>query len=213
MPSASQCLAPEVFAEGLGLVWCEPTTALTDGLLTALLLVLGWRSRGKARAFFLLMSFAFLAGGSRHLLHYELHSLVPVASRLQNCASSVAIGSLPGVLALGRTPRSQARAEWAYGVVAGVFILGHLVLDSFLLTVVHQAVAFLGATAILLLQGRARRFRWFLVSVALGAVCAVIFGERLSPHPRFNHNDLAHVVMLGSFGALWRQVRVSAPPR
>ncbi len=207
MPATTQCLAPDVFLEVFGAIWCEPTTVLTDLLLVALLLGLAMRSRGAARAHFALMAAAFLLGAARHLLHHELQELVPAISRVQNCATALALGLLARLLVLGRSARTQGVFDRGYLVAAAAFVIGHLLLDSFLLTVMHTAVAQLLAAAVVLAQGRVRGYRWFLVSVGLGLVCAGLYGFQRGPHPWFNHNDLAHLVMLPAYGALWLQLR------
>lgn len=208
MTPDSLCKSPDVFLHGFGLVWCEPTTAVTDLLLTGVVVLLGLRSTGgRARAWFFLMATALLAGGTQHLLHHELGDLVPVLTRLQNCASSAALGLLAGLLALGRSPQEWRRLELVYVSLAVGFVLAHLSLDTFWLTFAHQAIALLGAAALVLLQGRARSYTWYLASVGLGLVCALIYAVQLSPHPWFNHNDLAHLFMAPYFGAMWMQLR------
>ncbi len=204
---ASQCLAPDVYVRLLDRVWCEPATVITDVLLAIQLLWYAARSRGKARAWFALMALAFALGGARHLLHHELLELVPAFSRLQNIAGSAALGLLASLLALGNGARRQRRAEWIYGLVAGGFILAHVALDHFLLTVAHQALALLGATAVVLLQGRARSYLPFLGHVALGLVCAAVFALRLAPHPWFDQGAVAHLLMLPAFALMAAQLR------
>ncbi len=204
-PIAS-CLDNAVYIELSGRVLCEPLTVLTDALLALQLLWFAGRSRGRARLWFALMALTFALGGGRHLFHHELPELLPWMSRVQNIASSVALGLVASLLALGRGARGQARAELVYGLAAAGFVLGHLLLDSFLLTVIHQALALLGAAGLLLVQGRDRAYRPYLIHVGLGILCALIFLLRLSPHPWFDHNALAHVIMLGAFWAFWEQL-------
>ncbi len=205
---ASRCLAPDVYLELGGQIWCEPTTVLTDGLVAVLLAFLAWRSRGAARGYFLLGTVAFVLGGARHLVHHELSEMIPILSRAQNISSSLAMGLLATVLKVGRSPREQRGADLFYAVLAGVFVLAHLVFDVFVLSVVHASVAQLLAAGVLALQGRlATTHRWFLASLVLGLVCGAVFGLKLSLHAWFNANDLAHIFMLPAYAFLWLQLR------
>lgn len=208
MPAASQCLSPEIYVELGGRVWCEPTTVVTDLLVVGLLLVLTARARrGLGRAYFALLAAAFLAGAARHLLQHEAPNLPGVLSRVQNVASSGALGLLGSVLLLGRDGRGQRRVALVWGGMAGVFGVAHLLWDHFALTVAHQAVAQLAAAGVVLARGQVHPYRWFLGSLGLGVLCAVVFAAPLAPHPWFNQNDLAHVLMLPAFGLMGRQLR------
>jgi len=203
----TQCLSPDVHLDLLGRVWCEPTTVITDWLLTLQLVWLAALSRGRARGYFLLMGLAFMVGGARHLLHHQAPDAIASMSILQNCASSGALGLLAGLLAVGRGARWRGRADGVYGAMALLFVLGHLTLGGFGLTVAHQALALLAAAGVVVAQGRWSQYRGFLIHVALGAGCALIYALRIGAHPWVDHNVLAHLLMVPAFLALWLQLR------
>jgi hypothetical protein len=203
----AHCLQDGVHLELLGRLWCEPLTSLTDALLALQLLWYAKRTRGSARLWFVLMAAGFTLGGARHLLHHQLPELTPLLSRVQNIAGSSALALLAALLDLGGSVAGQRRAQRLYMAVAALFLVGHLVFDLFLLTVTHQTLALLGAAGWVLLQGRAREYRAYLIHVGLGLLCAVIFLLRLAPHPWFDHNALAHVIMLGAFATFHAQLR------
>ncbi|MCB9779281.1 MAG: hypothetical protein H6742_12010 [Alphaproteobacteria bacterium] len=209
-PIPTHCLSPDVYVHALGRVWCEPTTFATDLLLALLLAVLAARARpdgnGGGRAYFALLSVAFLVGGLRHLLHHELLALVPALSRVQNVASSLSLGLLGPVLALGRDGRERRVVAVAWGLLAAGFVVAHLVSGAFWLTIAHQSIAQLAAVAVVVATGRAQDYRWFLGSIGLGLVCAVLFATKAAPHPWFNHNDLAHLIMLPAFWLMGAQL-------
>lgn len=183
-----------------GRLWCEPMTVATDGLLLALCAALALRQRGAGRAFFALTAATFGLGGLRHLVYAEWHQLVPPLSQSSNTTSSLALTALVFALPAPRIARTLAV------ILAAGMIIGHLLLDHILLSVVHSAVVFFGILGAVVVGGRFQEHRWFLVSFGLSLVAAVVFGLRLTPAFWFNHNDLAHIALLGAYVALGRQL-------
>jgi len=55
-------------------------------------------------------------------------------------------------------------------------------------------------------DGKARRLghRWLKRAVGISLFGLVILALKLSPHPRFNHNDLYHVIQMGGLYCLYR---------
>lgn len=189
-----------------GRLWCEPMTVATDGLLLLLCAALAAQHRGAARSFFALMAAAFGLGGLRHLVYAEWPGLVAPLSQSQNTAGSLALTALIAALPSPRWARGAALA------LAVVMIAGHLLIDHFLLSVLHTAVVFFGILGAVLASRRLAEFRWFGLAFALSLVAAVVFALRLAPAFWFNHNDLAHVVLLGAYAALGQQLRSSQQP-
>ena len=184
-----------------GRLWCEPMTVATDGLLAMWCVVLAARVQGAARVFFGLMALAFGLGGLRHLIYAEWHALVAPLSAISSTAGSLALAAL--VFALPSPRWAQHLAV----VLAVVFALGHLLLNHIALPIAHSAVVFFGIQGAVLASGQGAAYRWFGLALGLALVAAGVFALRLSPMLWFNHNDLAHIVLLGVYGALGRQLR------
>ncbi len=197
------CMIPDNQLMAGGLIWCEPVTALTDGLLAALCLALLSRHRGLARGFFTLAAAAFTLGGLRHLVFAEWPGLVPGLSRASNVANSLSLLLLLlAAVPWGRRGRAAAVAG------TGAVIVGHLWLDHFLLSVLHSAATF---TAILACSLRSPDVsRWFYAAFALSLLAGLVFGLAFAPALFFNHNDLAHVLLMGAYVALHRHLRVTS---
>lgn len=196
------CMIPDNHLVAAGLTWCEPVTVLTDGLLAALCLALCARHRGLARGFFALAAAAFALGGLRHLVFAEWPGLVPGLSRASNTANSLSLL----LLLLAAVPWGQ-RGRAAAVVGTGAVIVGHLWLDHFLLSVLHSAATF---TAVLVCSLRRPDSRWFHAAFALSLLAGLVFGLAIAPAPFFNHNDLAHVLLMGAYVALHRHLRVTS---
>ncbi len=79
--------------------------------------------------------------------------------------------------------------------------------DSFTLVIVDYGsalVAVLLAAWFIRPSGLTPAAGWITAAVAVAAVAGVIQWARLAPHPRFNHNDLFHVVQMASLYLLYR---------
>jgi hypothetical protein len=196
-------MIPENHLVLAGLVWCEPVTVITDGMLALLCVVLLPRHRGLARGFFALAAVAFALGGLRHLVGAEWPGLVPGLSRASNTANSLSLALLLlAVVPWGRRSRAVIVAG------TGAVIIGHLWLDHFVLSVLHSAAAFITILSVSLRIPH--DFRWFYVSFALSLLAGLTFGLVLAPATFFNHNDLAHLLLMGAYVALHRQLRVTS---
>jgi len=197
------CMIPENHLVLAGLVWCEPVTVLTDGMLALLCLALLPRHRGMARGFFALAAVAFALGGLRHLVGAEWPGLVPALSRASNTANSLSLA----LLLRAAVPWGQrGRAVIVAGT--GAVIIGHLWLDHFLLSVLHSTAAF--TTILAASRHQHHAFYWFYSSFALSLLAGITFGLVLAPATFFNHNDLAHLLLMGAYVALHRQLRVTS---
>ena len=69
-------------------------------------------------------------------------------------------------------------------------------------------ITFAAMSALLFLRGATRPAVWMLACVALNVAGVAVQLRNLSPHPRFNHNDLFHVFQLAALGCLYAAVRV-----
>ena len=82
-----------------------------------------------------------------------------------------------------------ARSD-AFGLALGAYTAAMLV------AAVQQATAYASA--------RAPSAAWILAGVALSVAGGAVQVMRLAPHPRFNHNDLYHVIQMGALYLFYR---------
>lgn len=206
----------------------EPTTTLTDYLVAiastwwGVALLRDARRRGSVAARwwgagFLAVAVAAAAGGTVHgfgpalgadgaaiLWRASLAALAAFAV----CAAATAIadgvapeprGPLPllvGALFAAALTAAILRPAFSTAIVIYGLGLGALV--------VQQAVAWIGR--------RAPSGPWIVAGGALAAAGSLVQHLGLAPHPRFNHNDLFHVIELGAGWLFYRGGRRLGEP-
>ena len=198
----------------------EPMTMLTDYLLGALALVLAFRLFGAASesgqittrlwAFgFVMTAVAAFVGGTYHGFIQMLPETVGrVCWKITLVSTGFASGSLLCAAVMAAT---TGTLEW---ILLGVVVLKLLVFlevvmtrDNFLLVVVDYGSALLAillAAWFLRPTGITPAAGWLAAGVGVSVVAGVIQAFRLAPHPKFNHNDLFHVVQMAAIYCLYR---------
>ena len=180
----------------------EPTTVLTDYALAAVSAFLGCKLIPYSR--FWSLAFAALAlgallGGTWHgfwqndLLWKATTLSVGVASfgMVAGSAEGVTTGKLRGGLITLAGIKLVAYAVW---------MLYH---DDFIWVVADTATA-LGVVAALHLW---KWNPWMLAGVGVSVIAALTQASGLALHPRFNHNDLYHVIQVAAMLLFARGVR------
>jgi hypothetical protein len=180
----------------------EPTTVITDYALGAVSIFLSLRlmdaSRFWALAFFAL-GLGALLGGTWHgfwqddLLWKATTLSVGGASfgMVAGSADAVTAGKLRAGLIAFAAAKLFAYAAW---------MLYH---DDFIWVVADTATALL-IVAVL----HAWRFNgWILAGVAVSVLAGLAQASGFALHPRFNHNDLYHVLQTVAMFVLYRGVR------
>ena len=81
-------------------------------------------------------------------------------------------------------------------------------MERCLFSVLHSASVFIAILAASL--QRPGCFHWFYGSFVLSLFAGITFGLVLAPATFFNHNDLAHLLLMGAYVALHRQLRVTS---
>jgi hypothetical protein len=79
--------------------------------------------------------------------------------------------------------------------------------DNFLLVIADYGsalVAVLLAAWLIRPSGLTAGAGWVAAGVGVSVVAGVIQARKLAPHPRFNHNDLFHVVQMVALYLLYR---------
>jgi hypothetical protein len=196
----------------------EPTTVLTDYLLASLALVLAWRlSRSSSHptapralwgASFLVLAIAALVGGTWHGIPPDA---APALRRLLWSFTYVAIGLADLFTLAGATLVALAggRRLVVLALLTGRFLVSvALILERR----DFRDVAFEYAVTLLLLlafgvdlaRRGERSARFVLGGVLVSFAGGLAQSLRLDLHPRFNHNDLFHLVQMAGLWLLFR---------
>lgn len=201
----------------------EPATLATDDLLAGVAIALGWdllrRNRSdprRSRRFWggalVVLGLAALAGGTWHgfvntlperpaaILWKTTMGLVGVADLLMLCGSIAA--AIPR-----RWQRPAMAAALAKLVVYAMIASAH---DEYRYVVFDSVVSFLAILLIHAIPGSVRNepgARFILAGLLLSCVAAAVQLLRIAPHPRFNHNDLYHLIQVGAIVTLYRGAR------
>ena len=199
----------------------EPATLITDYLMGGLAL-LWWHRLGALpastvradwRQAFLLLAIASFAGGSYHGFHTALSEPLPAWLWLATLASAALTSAY---LLMAGTGQFAASGHGAWRLLAWlkamVVILASLAWPDFLLVLADFAVSML-----VIAFFAVRRWEWdwtapnmFLAGLGIFVLAGAIQALEVAPHPRFNHNDLFHVVQIAGNWMLYRCAGQSA---
>jgi hypothetical protein len=179
----------------------EPATLLTDCLLAALAGGLAWHlpRAGPAMLWWRramgLTSLSALVGGSYHGFAPNFPAIVAeawwTATLLVICLLSAAMA-----LSLAHELAPPTRQRWCAGVIVfqlaafGGAAIAHPV---FVVAIINYGLTMLAWTAAALVVRRAWS-GWMLTAIALSALAAAVQQLHWGLSPRFNHNDLYHVI-------------------
>lgn len=200
----------------------EPVTLITDWILGGLAaywaaaLVVAGAQRGEAGSATIIWGSAFAAtavaavlGGAIHGFQHRMHPrsadmLWRTTLHLVTLGSAAMLAAV--LLAAPATPVTAPGLA-----LIGVKLLAVSVLlirrPAFRIALVDYG---LSMAAVLAVQAtawnadRAASALWIIGGIALSALAGAIQAGRLAPHPRFNHNDLYHVVQIGALWLLYR---------
>ena len=198
----------------------EPMTMLTDYVLGALALGLALRLAGAASASgqltirlwafgFVMTAVAAIVGGTYHGL---IRMIPPGAGRVLWKITLISTGfgsaSLFGAAVMAA---AAGPLQWALLAIVVlkllVFLEVVLTRDNFLLVVIDYGSALLAvllAAWFLKPTGITPAAGWLAAGVGVSVVAGAIQAFRLAPHPRFNHNDLFHVIQMAAIYCLYR---------
>lgn len=158
---------------------------------------------------FVMTALAAFVGGTYHGFIQLLPGAVArVLWKITLISTGFGSAALFGAAVMAATTGTLA---WALMAVVSLKLLVYLEVvltrDDFLLVVVDYGSALL---AILLAAwfvrptGITPGAGWLAWGVGISVVAGCIQALRLAPHPKFNHNDLFHVVQLGALYCLYR---------
>jgi hypothetical protein len=197
----------------------EATTAATDFLLGAITLYLavrllaasrqrGARSRlwwGVALA---MAGVAALTGGAYHAIAGNVSALTLAilwkATLFSISAAAFALVPATAIAFLSKTWHRPAM--YAAGATSIAFAAAALFTDDFLLAVCDYGISLLFVLTVTAALRRQQRIaaRWILAGVSISVLAAVIQQSGYALHPRFNHNDLYHVVQIAANFTFYR---------
>jgi hypothetical protein len=198
----------------------EPMTMLTDYVLGAFALVLAFRLQAAALASgqithrlwaigFAMTAVAAFVGGTYHGL---IQMIPAVAGRVLWKITLVSTGfGSAALFAAAVMAATTGTLQWALLALALlkllVFLEVILTRNNFLLVVLDYGSALLAillAAWFLRPTGITPAAGWLAAGVGVSVAAGAIQAFRLAPHPKFNHNDLFHVIQLGALYCLYR---------
>lgn len=94
----------------------------------------------------------------------------------------------------------------------GIYAVGALQNPSFATAgrlALLMLVTFAAMTVLLFLRGATVPAGWMLGCVTLNVAGVLVQLGNVAPHPRFNHNDLFHVLQLAALACLYAAVRIN----
>jgi hypothetical protein len=195
-------------------------TMITDFVMGALALVLAFRLWGGAgaggqisvglwsAAFFLTAVASFIGGAYHGFIEWMPGTsgrLVWTTTQRATGAGSACLLAAAVVAATSGTLQHVLLAVASVKLL--VFIWASARRDTFSLVIVDYGsalVAILLAAWFIRPTGLTPATWWISAGVAVSAAAGTIQWARLAPHPRFNHNDLFHVVQMAALYLLYR---------
>lgn len=197
----------------------EPVTLLTDCLLAALAAWFAWRlpqhspsSNRPIRWWSLalgLTALSALVGG----LYHGLAPNFPAAAPTWWTLTLLLLAFVSAVMGLTLVHELAAKPRWQLLVAVKLLCTAGAILTvpRFLVAIIDYGVIMLAWAATALITRRAWS-GWMLAAVALSALGAWVQQRHWSLSPRFNHNDLYHVVQGFAIFAFYRAGRRFGPP-
>jgi len=93
-------------------------------------------------------------------------------------------------------------------VVYSVWMMSH---DSFLFVIAEYGISLLLVLTIKVaaqIRGSDPSAKWIIAAIAVAMIAAGIQGSKIRLHQHFNHNDLYHVIQVGSLYLFYRGARL-----
>jgi hypothetical protein len=197
----------------------EPATMLTDFAIAVICIVFAVgidragagiaSARGLWALSFVLAAIAAIIGGVVH--GFALHVGASAKQRLWKATQyTMGLTSL-AILAAAVVAFAGGVAErFLLGVAVAKFVAYTAVVgrrDEYSVVVVDYgasmvAMATLAAAA--WMRGGAPAAPWLVAGVAVSGVAAAVQVKQVAPHPRFNHNDLYHVIQIAALYLFYR---------
>jgi hypothetical protein len=198
----------------------EPMTTITDYAMGALALVLALRLFGNPGAgrqlsgrlwatAFVMTAVAAIAGGTYHGFIQRVRGAAGrILWKITLVATGVGSACLLAAAVAAATTGTLQRALIALVCVKVlVFLWTIATRDQFNLVIADYGAALVAVLLLALFvrpTGLTPAAGWIAAGVGVSVVAGVIQWARLAPHPKFNHNDLFHVVQMAALYLLYR---------
>ena len=198
----------------------EPMTMVTDYAMGALAFVLALRLFGDAgagpqlsgrlwAAAFVMTAVASFVGGTYHGFIQRMPGAAGrVAWKITLLATGVGSACLLAAAVVAATTGTLQRVLIALVCVKLlVFLWTIATRDQFNLVIADYGTALIAVLLAALFvrpTGLTPAAWWIAAGVGVSVVAGVIQWARLAPHPRFNHNDLFHLVQMAALYLLYR---------
>jgi hypothetical protein len=192
----------------------EPTTAITDYVLSAVAAGLGWSlirrrdaqwSRTLWAGALAALALTALIGGTYH--GFAITALWPATVVLAGVISFAMLAGSAMATTTGAVRRAIVALAALKLIAYVAWTAGH---DDFVSVIVDSGIAMLalaGLHAPRALVGHDAASRAMLGAVALSVVGAGVQASGFALHRHFNHNDLFHVVQIAATVAFYRGAR------
>ena len=197
----------------------EPATMATDFLIAVICLVFAvgveraaggiGTPRGLWGLSFAFAAIAAMTGGVVH--GFALLVSGAAKDRLWKATQySIGVTSLAILAAAILAFVDGAVARWLVGAAVAKFVAYATTVrrrDDYAVVVVDYGVSMIAVAALAIagwVRSGAPAAPWLVVGVAVSGVAASVQLEKITPHPRFNHNDLYHVIQIVALYLFYR---------
>lgn len=201
----------------------EPATMATDFLIAAICIAFAAAieqsaagiatARGLWGLSFACTAIAAIIGGIVH--GFALHLRVAVKDRLWKATQyTMGLTSLVIFAAATRAFVAGAASTWLVGVAVAKFIAYAAVTrrrDDYAVVVIDYGASMLALAALAIagwVRSGAAAAPWLVAGVIVSAAAAAVQIRKVAPHPRFNHNDLYHVIQIVALYLFYRGGRL-----
>jgi uncharacterized protein DUF6962 len=201
----------------------EAATMATDFLIAVICIVFavgierGADSLGTARGLwglsFALTAIAAVIGGVVH--GFALHLEVAAKDRLWKATQyAVGLTSLAILTAAVVAFVDGAPQRWLVAVAVAKFLAYAAVVrrrDDYAVVVVDYGASMTAMAALAIagwLRSGAPAAPWLVAGVVVSGAAAAVQLKKIAPHPRFNHNDLYHVIQIVALYLFYRGGRL-----
>jgi hypothetical protein len=198
----------------------EPMTMITDYVMGALAFVLAMRLLGDAAAgehlsarlwaaALVMTAVAAFLGGTYHgFIQWMPGAGGRALWKATLLATGIGSACLLAAAVIATAAGALQRALLALVIVKLLFYIWTIATkDQFTIVIADYGTALIAvvlAAWFVRPTGMTAATWWMTAGVAVAVLAGVIQWARLAPHPRFNHNDLFHVVQMASLYLLYR---------
>lgn len=197
----------------------EPTTVLTDLIIATLALLFFFKLRKFTDEvvrnwsyFFFFLGLATLIGSTSHAF-FAIHEGWKYKSLWlgMQAINGLGIYYAQRATSVSVLKESPSKKIWklSYDIQLFLFLDALIIFQKYLVSVIENAV---GLIPIMILHYKYNRpyARILANGIAISFATAIIYILKLSLHDYFNHNDLAHVIIMISLAVMYKGIHLRA---